>query len=233
MVDDPFGSVLADLADLVGMNDAVSNRKVVDAIWCRDPYELCYDDGSHLLHQAVAHGNEPVVQYLVGTKGVHVNLADRQGRTPLYIASEAGSRDMVTLLQNHHADPRIRVPDEVTRDHIVSYRYRVYREWLANLDHFVWNRSTHTRTPPFPDAEERFRKAGLQGLSERCDAFYGAYLKAVTLRRAGTLNPIPCLLCGKPDDTERCFNCRAVWFCSNSCEKTAHRHHQHDCYQSG
>lgn len=72
-------------------------------------------DEALALHYAVEHCSREVVKALLELGAADVNYpAGPAGKTPLHIASEMVSADMVAVLLDHHADPTIRTVDGVT-----------------------------------------------------------------------------------------------------------------------
>lgn len=65
-------------------------------------------EGDTLLHYRAAYQDLEVVQFLIG-KGAEVNIQNRQGKTPLYIAATSpySSAAMVDLLLKHGANPTL------------------------------------------------------------------------------------------------------------------------------
>ncbi|XP_022153885.1 regulatory protein NPR5 [Momordica charantia] len=72
-------------------------------------------DEALALHYAVENCSREVVKALLELGAADVNYpAGPAGKTPLHIASEMVSADMVAVLLDHHADPTIRTVDGVT-----------------------------------------------------------------------------------------------------------------------
>ncbi|XP_050945106.1 BTB/POZ domain and ankyrin repeat-containing protein NOOT2-like [Cucumis melo] len=72
-------------------------------------------DEALALHYAVENCTREVVKALLELGAADVNYpAGPAGKTPLHIASEMVSADMVAVLLDHHADPTIRTVDGVT-----------------------------------------------------------------------------------------------------------------------
>ncbi|KAG0480480.1 hypothetical protein HPP92_011338 [Vanilla planifolia] len=72
-------------------------------------------DEALALHYAVRHCTREVVKALLELGAADVNCpAGPAGRTPLHIAAEMASPDMVAVLLDHHADPGVRTVDGVT-----------------------------------------------------------------------------------------------------------------------
>jgi ankyrin repeat protein len=62
------------------------------------------DKGRAPLHSAVGHKQEYMVKSLLARPEADVNLRDRRGRTPLYIALASGHHELAKLLIEHGAD---------------------------------------------------------------------------------------------------------------------------------
>ncbi|KAG5583477.1 hypothetical protein H5410_054104 [Solanum commersonii] len=72
-------------------------------------------DESIALHYAVENCSREVVKTLLELGAANVNHpAGPAGKTPLHIASEMVSPDMVAVLLDHHADPNVRTMDGIT-----------------------------------------------------------------------------------------------------------------------
>ncbi|KAK8943291.1 Regulatory protein NPR5 [Platanthera zijinensis] len=72
-------------------------------------------DGALALHYAVERCSREVVKALLELGAADVNHpAGPAGRTPLHVAAELVSPDMVAVLLDHHADPNARTADGVT-----------------------------------------------------------------------------------------------------------------------
>ncbi|MCD7446302.1 Regulatory protein npr5 [Datura stramonium] len=72
-------------------------------------------DESIALHYAVENCSREVVKALLELGAANVNYpAGPAGKTPLHIASEMVSPDMVAVLLDHHADPNVRTMDGIT-----------------------------------------------------------------------------------------------------------------------
>ncbi|XVE95827.1 hypothetical protein REPUB_Repub02eG0166900 [Reevesia pubescens] len=72
-------------------------------------------DEALALHYAVENCSREVVKTLLELGAADVNYpAGHAGKTPLHIAAEMVSPDMVAVLLDHHADPNVRTVDGVT-----------------------------------------------------------------------------------------------------------------------
>ncbi|OIW03177.1 hypothetical protein TanjilG_11814 [Lupinus angustifolius] len=72
-------------------------------------------DEALALHYAVENCSREVVKALLELGAADVNYpAGPAGKTPLHIAAEMVSPDMVAVLLDHHADPNVRTVDNVT-----------------------------------------------------------------------------------------------------------------------
>ncbi|KAL4370589.1 BTB/POZ domain and ankyrin repeat-containing protein NBCL [Arachis hypogaea] len=72
-------------------------------------------DDALALHYAVENCSREVVKALLELGAADVNYpAGPAGKTPLHIAAEMVSPDMVAVLLDHHADPNVRTIDNVT-----------------------------------------------------------------------------------------------------------------------
>ncbi|KAL6642223.1 hypothetical protein ACP70R_020404 [Stipagrostis hirtigluma subsp. patula] len=72
-------------------------------------------DDALAVHYAVQHCNRDVVKALLELGAADVNSrAGPTGKTPLHLAAEMVSPDMVSVLLDHHADPNSRTLDGVT-----------------------------------------------------------------------------------------------------------------------
>ncbi|CAL0317097.1 unnamed protein product [Lupinus luteus] len=72
-------------------------------------------DEALALHYAVENCSREVVKDLLELGAADVNyLARPAGKTPLHVAAEMVSPDMVAVLLDHHADPSVRTVDGVT-----------------------------------------------------------------------------------------------------------------------
>lgn len=72
-------------------------------------------DEALALHYAVENCSREVVKALLELGAADVNYsAGAAGKTPLHIAAEMVSPDMVSVLLDHHADPNVRTADGIT-----------------------------------------------------------------------------------------------------------------------
>lgn len=72
-------------------------------------------DESIALHYAVENCSREVVKALLELGAADVNFpAGPAGKTPLHIAAEMVSSDMISVLLDHHADPNVRTVDGIT-----------------------------------------------------------------------------------------------------------------------
>ncbi|PKU64251.1 regulatory protein NPR5 [Dendrobium catenatum] len=72
-------------------------------------------DEALALHYSVQNCSREVVKALLELGAANVNLpAGPTGKTPLHVASEMVSPDMVAVLLDHHADPNVRTTDDIT-----------------------------------------------------------------------------------------------------------------------
>ncbi|MCI80211.1 regulatory protein NPR5-like, partial [Trifolium medium] len=72
-------------------------------------------DEALALHYAVENCSREVVKALLELGAADVNYpAGPSGKTPLHVAAEMVSPEMVAVLLDHHADPTIRTVDGVT-----------------------------------------------------------------------------------------------------------------------
>ncbi|XP_030516630.1 BTB/POZ domain and ankyrin repeat-containing protein NOOT2 [Rhodamnia argentea] len=72
-------------------------------------------DDALALHYAVENCSREVVKALLELGAANVNCpAGPAGKTPLHVAAEMVSPDMVAVLLDHHADPNVRTVDGVT-----------------------------------------------------------------------------------------------------------------------
>ncbi|KAI3779454.1 hypothetical protein L2E82_09173 [Cichorium intybus] len=72
-------------------------------------------DDALALHYAVENCSQEVVKALLELGAADVNYPTGPvGKTPLHIASEMVSPDMVTVLLDHHADPNVRTIEGIT-----------------------------------------------------------------------------------------------------------------------
>ena len=71
-------------------------------------------EGYTLLHWTCKKGDLEMVKSLVNKKGMSVNMRDKDGRTPLYIAAREGYRNIVDFLINNGAETSIRDKDGMT-----------------------------------------------------------------------------------------------------------------------
>ncbi|XP_050099335.1 acyl-CoA-binding domain-containing protein 6-like [Anopheles aquasalis] len=62
------------------------------------------DSGLAIIHWAADRGNAPILQSVLQTAGIDVNLRDSEGQTALHYASSCGYVDCIELLLAHHAD---------------------------------------------------------------------------------------------------------------------------------
>jgi hypothetical protein len=63
-----------------------------------------FPDGATALHLAVAGEHEDLVNYLLGVPGINLNIRDKQGQTPLYIAVSSGLKSIALALAEAGAD---------------------------------------------------------------------------------------------------------------------------------
>lgn len=70
------------------------------------PVDLnCLDEnGLGLIHWSSDRGNIDVLETILTTKGININLQDNEGQTALFYASSCGHKNCVELLLQHGAD---------------------------------------------------------------------------------------------------------------------------------
>lgn len=68
-------------------------------------------DKAQALHYSVANCSRDVVKALLELGAVDVNYPGSGGRTALHLASEMANADMIAVLLDHHASPRVRSED--------------------------------------------------------------------------------------------------------------------------
>lgn len=73
-----------------------------------DAVNYATDDGTTALHCAIAPGNPAIVLRLL-TFGAHVNAADHDGRTPLWLAAHKEDARIAAILLDYKANPNCRV----------------------------------------------------------------------------------------------------------------------------
>ena len=101
------------LKSLIQENTDKSNDKVIQLLEdCNKKDKLClyrilYPDGENLLHWACAFNNAKICKYLVD--GLHVNLENYRGTTPLYYACMNNAKDSITyMIAKARANPYMR-----------------------------------------------------------------------------------------------------------------------------
>jgi len=84
-------------------------NKLKELLTSVDPSELntLDDNGLGLIHWASDRGNLEILQTILSTKGINVNLKDNEGQTALFYASSCGHKNCVQLLLNHGVDKDI------------------------------------------------------------------------------------------------------------------------------
>ncbi len=228
--------------DFKALIEAGSNAEVIEAIKDADVYKILFPHGENLLHWACAYNNVEIAEYLLGTKKLHVNMANFRFAVPLYYAAMKGSTEVIELMINkYHANPRERsgfsgmfpvdiaeseelkkllaIPD--FKDYHRRYRYRVYKHWLSNLNDFIVPYPHDFGTTFIPEAKEIFKEQGAKVLGEKCQELWEEYLAAKELKGQ-------CLHCQKVTENE-CRKCKKAWYCSSECQKATAMYHNFDC----
>ncbi|KAK4744717.1 hypothetical protein SAY87_011029 [Trapa incisa] len=111
-----LGSEVADLEDqkIIRMRRAL-NSSDVELVKLMVVGEGLNLDKALALHYAVKNCSREVVKALLELGAADVNFPEGpSGKTPLHIAAEMVSPDMVAVLIDHHADPTIRTVDGVS-----------------------------------------------------------------------------------------------------------------------
>jgi len=85
-------------------------------------------NGWMALHFACSADYVDVVQYLLDTVKVDINLIDSDGRTPLWLAAECNSVDTVELLLEYKADPTIPDKNGHTPEWIILNQSKLWRK---------------------------------------------------------------------------------------------------------
>lgn len=65
------------------------------------------DNGLGLIHWASDRGNAEVLELIINTKGIDIDLKDSEGQTAIFYASSCGHKDCVILLLDHNANKGI------------------------------------------------------------------------------------------------------------------------------
>ncbi|MBT8370128.1 MAG: ankyrin repeat domain-containing protein, partial [Deltaproteobacteria bacterium] len=87
------------------------------------PADTRHNDGTSLLHRALAMGHIKVVPLLI-KEGADVNAADSRGITPIHLAAGKGNTTIVKLLIQSGADPGVKSED-----------YGLPLHWASNSGH--------------------------------------------------------------------------------------------------
>ncbi|KAH9547713.1 hypothetical protein CY35_11G049800 [Sphagnum magellanicum] len=77
-------------------------------------------DKALALHYAVSNCSRKVVKTLLDLGAANVNLRGPDGRTPLHMVAEVGDPEMIAMLLDHQADPRIQTANGRTAIDIVQ-----------------------------------------------------------------------------------------------------------------
>ncbi|KAM7368236.1 hypothetical protein PAMP_014476 [Pampus punctatissimus] len=94
------------LLQCVHENDKVQIEKMVN-LGVKNLINLTEpQDGTGVLHVAVAANNQDLVSFLL-SQGARPNIQDNRGRTPVMLAAEQGNDGIVVLLAQNHADMRL------------------------------------------------------------------------------------------------------------------------------
>jgi len=113
-------------------------------------------DDRQPLHWACSAGRNEVIDYLVHTCHVPIDLPDDSGWTPLIIAASAGREHAVTELLRKHADVKKTTDTGVTALHYAaSKNHRAIVEMLLSNDAGVDAREASTGATPLHRAASR------------------------------------------------------------------------------
>lgn len=100
-----FGAIACNRVSTTGAGSIYASAEQGDVEALRGALRQGYqvntpdEDGMTLLHHAAA-GNQPdVVEMLLNDYAANVNAQDSQGRTPLDVARENGSQEVVRILE--------------------------------------------------------------------------------------------------------------------------------------
>jgi ankyrin repeat protein len=95
------------LKDLIEQNNETSNNLLKDYLNGRNLLNIIYPHGENLLHYAAGSNNIEMCDYLI-KNGIHPNIYNSRGSSPLIYASLKNHINIVKLLISHNVDPRCR-----------------------------------------------------------------------------------------------------------------------------
>lgn len=99
---------ILDLRNQIEQNLPEVNNVLKECLNDIDVFTIIFPHGENLLHFASGSGNLEMCDYLIKVKGIHPNIYNCRGSTPLIYASLKNHLDVVKFLLENGADPRIR-----------------------------------------------------------------------------------------------------------------------------
>lgn len=94
------------ISDYVKQGNLEELKKILSEIGATELNSLD-DEGLGLLHWAADRGNPEILNCLLNTANINVNLQDSDGQTPLFYASSCGHSECIQILLKHNADKTI------------------------------------------------------------------------------------------------------------------------------
>lgn len=134
------GEILAKLKELLSKNTELANEEFISILKSIGIetnrnliHELRYPHGENLLHWAGAYNNAAMCEYLIKTAGIHVNMENYRGTTPLYYAAMSNSFEAIKVLLANGANSRRRSGFSGLFPHEIAKKTEV-RQYILEID---------------------------------------------------------------------------------------------------
>jgi len=235
------------MEELIKENSEESNKKLIEC--CTNYYELT-NHGENLLHLASRYNNETIINYAINK--IHVNLDNYRGTTPLYYAMISNSTNVVKILLQNHANPRIRsgfsgmFPSDATQNQEIKTMLLKYEADVIPLDRNLKLKPNFSR---YVSYKYRLYMWWLSNLNK----FGGTIVEGVDIIPEAKIifetngieglsnkcqellmsfingNDDCCLYCSSKVNLKSCSKCKEIRFCNVECQRNAFKIHKYDC----